>query len=284
MKVLVTGGSGKLGRAVLKDLVANGYQVLNVDQALPKDAICPTVRVDLASFGDVASVIMGGVDERKGPFDAVVHLAAIPAPGLVPNATTFANNVPSTYNVFEACRLARIRNIVFASSETVLGLPFDTPPPYVPVDEEYFPRPETAYSLGKLLDETMAAQFCRWDPELKIVGLRFSNVMEVEDYRKFPGYDSDARLRRWNLWGYIDARDGAQAVRRGIEAEFTGFEPFIIANADTVMSRSNVSLMAEVFPGVPHKGHLSPNGTLLSIEKAKRMLDYNPQHSWRNHV
>jgi nucleoside-diphosphate-sugar epimerase len=284
MKVLVTGGSGKLGRAVLKDLVANGYHVVNLDQAAPRDAVCPTVRVDLSDFGQVAAAIMGGVDERKGPFDAVVHLAAIPAPGLVPNATTFANNVPATYNVFEACRLARIRNIVFASSETVLGLPFDTPPPYVPVDEEYFPRPETAYSLGKLLDETMAAQFCRWDPELKIVGLRFSNVMEIEDYKKFPAYDTDARLRRWNLWGYIDARDGAQAVRRGIEAEFTGFEPFIIANADTVMSRSNVSLMAEVFPGVPHKGQLSTNGTLLSIDKAKRMLDYNPQHSWRNHV
>lgn len=284
MKVLVTGGSGKLGRAVLKDLVANGYQVLNVDQAAPRDAVCPTVRLDLANFGDVAAVIMGGVDERRGPFDAVVHLAAIPAPGLVPNAKTLANNVPATYNIFEACRLAGIRNIVFASSETVLGLPFDTPPPYVPVDEEYFPRPETAYSLGKLLDETMAAQFCRWDPDLKIVGLRFSNVMDVEDYRNFPAYDTDARLRRWNLWGYIDARDGAQAVRRGIEAEFTGFEPFIIANADTVMSRSNVSLMAEVFPDVPHKAQLSPNGTLLSIEKAKRMLDYNPQHSWRNHV
>lgn len=284
MKVLVTGGSGKLGRAVLKDLVANGYHVVNLDQAAPRDAVCPTVRVDLSDFGQVAAAIMGGVDERKGPFDAVIHLAAIPAPGLVPNAKTFANNVPATYNVFEACRLARIRNIVFASSETVLGLPFDTPPPYVPVDEEYFPRPETAYSLGKLLDETMAAQFCRWDPELKIVGLRFSNVMEIEDYKKFPAYDTDARLRRWNLWGYIDARDGAQAVRRGIEAEFTGFEPFIIANADTVMSRSNVSLMAEVFPGVPHKGQLSTNGTLLSIDKAKRMLDYNPQHSWRNHV
>lgn len=284
MKVLVTGGSGKLGRAVLKDLVANGYHVLNLDQAAPREAICPTVRVDLSDFGQVAAAIMGGVDERKGPFDAVVHLGAIPAPGLMPNATTFANNVPATYNVFEACRLARIKNIVFASSETVLGLPFDTPPPYVPVDEEYFPRPETAYSLGKLLDETMAAQFCRWDPELKIVGLRFSNVMDVEDYKKFPAYDTDARLRRWNLWGYIDARDGAQAVRRGIEAEFKGFEPFIIANADTVMSRSNVSLMAEVFPGVPHKAQLSTNGTLLSIEKAKRMLDYNPQHSWRNHV
>ena len=283
-QVLVTGGSGKLGRAVLRDLVANGYKVLNIDQVLPRDPICPTVRIDLSDFGQVAEAILGGVDERKGPFDAVVHLAAIPAPGQFSNSRTVRNNVPSSYNVFEAARLAGIKNVVFASSETVLGLPFETPPPYVPVDEEYFPRPETAYSLGKLLDETMAAQFCRWDPELKMVGLRFSNVMDVEDYKAFPAFDQDARARKWNLWGYIDARDGAQAVRRGIEAEFKGFEPFIIANADTVMSRSNVSLMAEVFPNVPHKTPLSPSGTLLSIEKAKRMLDYNPQHSWRNHV
>ncbi len=283
-RVLVTGGSGKLGRAVLKDLVQNGYEVLNLDQSLPREAICPTVRIDLANFGEVAAAIMGGVDERRGPFDAVVHLAAIPAPGQFANARTFGNNVPSSYNVFEASRLAGIRNIVFASSETVLGLPFDTPPPYVPVDEEYTPRPETAYSLGKVLDETMAQQFCRWDPQLKMVGLRFSNVMDVEDYKAFPAFDADARLRKWNLWGYIDARDGAQAVRRGIEAQFTGFEAFIIANADTVMRRSNASLMAEVFPDVPHKGQLSPNGTLLSIDKARRLLDYHPQHSWKNHV
>jgi nucleoside-diphosphate-sugar epimerase len=283
-KVLVTGGSGKLGRAVLKDLVANGYHVLNLDQTLPVDAPCPTVRVDLTDFGQVAAAILGGVDERGGPFDAVVHLAAIPAPGQFANARTFANNVPTTYNIFEACRLAKIKNIVFASSETVLGLPFDNPPPYVPVDEDYYPRPETAYSLGKLVDETMAGQFCRWDKDLKIVGLRFSNVMDIEDYKAFPTFDANPMLRKWNLWGYIDARDGAQAVRRGIEAEFTGFEPFIIANADTVMGRSNASLMAEVFPNVPHKHPLSQNGTLLSIEKAKRMLDYNPQFSWRQYV
>ena len=283
-KVLVTGGSGKLGRAVLKDLVQNGYSVLNVDQVLPKDPICPTVRIDLTDFGQVAQAVLGGIDERSGPFDAVVHLAAIPAPGLFANSATVRNNVPTSYNVFEACRLAGIKSVVFASSETVLGLPFETPPPYVPVDEEYFPRPETAYSLGKLLDETMAAQYCRWDPSLKMVGLRFSNVMDVEDYAKFPSFDADPKLRKWNLWGYIDARDGAQAVRRGIEAEFKGFEAFIIANADTVMSRSNMSLMAEVFPNVPHQRELSQNGTLLSIDKARRLLDYNPQHSWRNHV
>ncbi|WP_297105702.1 NAD(P)-dependent oxidoreductase [uncultured Devosia sp.] len=283
-KVLVTGGSGKLGKAVLRDLVEHGYDVLNIDQQALGEPICPSVRVDLTNFGEVASAILGGVDERGGPFEAVVHLAAIPAPGLAANPRTLSNNVTSSYNVFETCRLAGIKNVVFASSETVLGLPFDNPPPYAPVDEEYFPRPESAYSLGKLLDETMAAQFCRWDPDLRMVGLRFSNVMYPEDYKAFPAFDSDPRKRKWNLWAYIDARDGAQAVRRAIQADFKGFEAFIIANADSVMTRSNVSLLAEVFPGVEQKGNISTNGTLLSIEKAKRMLGYSPQFSWRTEL
>ena len=281
--VIVTGGSGKLGRAVLTDLVAHGYRVLNLDQVLPRDPIAPTVRVDLRDFGEVIAAL-SGVDEHRGPFDAVVHLAAIPAPGLFANARTFANNVPATYHVFEAARVLGIKNVVFASSETVLGLPFDHPPPYVPVDEEYYPRPETAYSLGKLVDETIAQQFARWDPALKIVALRFSNVMDVEDYQAFPRFDADARKRKWNLWSYIDARDGAQAVRKALEATFTGFEAFIIANADTVMSRSNASLMAEVFPGVEIRPAMTATGTLLSIEKAKRILGYHPEHSWRDHV
>jgi len=281
--VIVTGGSGKLGRAVLADLVAHGYQVLNLDQRLPREPIAPTVRVDLRDFGEVVAALRG-VDEHRGPFDAVVHLAAIPAPGLFANARTFANNVPATYNVFEAARVLGIKNVVFASSETVLGLPFENPPPYVPVDEEYDPRPETAYSLGKLVDETIARQFARWDPALKIVGLRFSNVMDVEDYKVFPTFDSDPTKRKWNLWSYIDARDGAQAVRKAIEARFTGFEAFIIANADTVMSRTNASLMADVFPGVETRPTMSANGTLLSIDKATRLLGYHPRHRWRDHA
>ena len=282
-RVIVTGGSGKLGRAVLADLVAHGYTVLNLDQTLPTEPIAPTVRVDLRDFGEVIAAL-GGVDEHRGPFDAVIHLAAIPAPGLFANARTFANNVPATYNVFEAARVLGIKNVVFASSETVLGLPFDHPPPHVPVDEDDAPRPETAYSLGKLVDETIAQQYARWDPALKIIGLRYSNVMDVEDYRAFPSFDADPRKRKWNLWSYIDARDGAQAARKALEATFTGFEAFIIANADTVMSRANAALMAEVFPGVEIRSTMTANGSLLSIDKAKRMLGYEPQHRWRDHV
>ena len=277
--VVVTGGSGKLGRATVRELVEHGYDVTNVDLVPARDDLCPLVRADLTNFGQTLEVL-AGVDERPAA-DAVVHLAAIPAPGLVPNAEVFRANTLSTYNVFEAARRLGIKNVVWASSETVLGLPFDTPPPYIPVDERYPGRPESAYSLSKLVGETLAEQFCRWDPDLKMIGLRFSNVMEPEDYRAFPGFDADAGRRKWNLWAYIDGRDGAQAIRKALEADRTGAEVFIIANADTVMSRPNAELAAEVFPDVPLAAEVGPNETLLSIDKARRLLGYQPRHSWR---
>ena len=279
-RVVVTGGSGKVGRACVADLLAHGYEVVNVDAAPPAIENCPFVQADLSDFGQ-AFEVLSEVDDRLRNIDALVHLAAIPAPGRNPNAVIFKVNTLSTYNVFEAARRMGIRNIVWASSETVLGLPFDTPPPYAPVDEEYAGRPESAYSLSKLLGEEMAKQFCRWDPALKIIGLRFSNVMEPEDYARFLSFDADARLRKWNLWAYIDARDAAQAIRLALEAPIKGAEVFIIANADTVMSRSNEELMAEIFPAVPLKEGFGANETLLSIEKARRLLGYEPQHGWR---
>lgn len=119
---------------------------------------------------------------------------------------------------------------------------------------------------------------------MKIIGLRFSNVMEPHDYQRFPAFDADAMLRKWNLWGYIDARDAAQAIRKSLELDATGPDVFIIANADTCMTRPNAELMAEVFPDVPMKKDVQPNETLLSIDKARRILGYEPQHSWRDEV
>ncbi|MFI6270108.1 NAD-dependent epimerase/dehydratase family protein [Micromonospora zamorensis] len=286
-RVVVTGATGKLGRAVVVHLRTVGVDVLAVDRAGgrdPRDIDGEFLQVDLTDYGQVVEAFTGGADEHAGGVDAVVHLAAVPAPGLMSNATTFANNSAATYNVFAAARAAGIRRVVWASSETVLGLPFDTPPPYAPVDEEYAPRPESTYSLNKALEEEMARHFCRWDPELVMVGLRFSNVMDVEDYAPFPSFDADPLLRRWNLWGYIDARDGAQAVERALAHDQPGADVFIIANADTVMTRSSASLMAEVYPGVEIRKELGEHETLLSIDKARRVLGYEPQHSWRNHV
>jgi nucleoside-diphosphate-sugar epimerase len=190
----------------------------------------------------------------------------------------------ASYNVYTAAIRAGVRKIVWASSETVLGLPFDTPPPYAPVDEEYPPRPESAYALSKTMGEQMARQFCRWDPELKIASLRFSNVMLTSEYADFPGFDADPARRKWNLWSYIDARDAAQAVRKALEAQFTGANVFIIANADTVMSTPTRELVERFFPGVPWRRQLEAVESAFSIDKARRLLGFEPQHGWRSEV
>ena len=286
-RVVVTGGAGRLGRAVVRDLVEHGWDVVVFDRVRPDrppdgvGAAVTFVPMDLTDYGQVLDAMLG-VEERYDRVDAVVHLAAIPAPSLVGDHQTFANNLNASHNVITAARRAGVKNIVWASSETVLGLPFDTPPPYLPVDEDYPPRPESTYSLVKMLEEAMAAQLCRWDPELKMVGLRFSNVMEPGDYARFPSFDADARLRKWNLWAYIDARDGAQAVRLALQWDSTGMDVFIIANADTVMSRPNAALVAEVFPGVEIRRDLGEHDTLLSIDKARDLLGYRPRYGWRD--
>lgn len=282
-RVAVTGGSGKLGRACVDELLRHGYEVVNLDVAPPREERCPFTLIDLTDFGQTVEALTA-IDGRYRGVDALVHLAAIPGAGIRANAATFRNNLIGTYNVLAAARHAGIRNIVWASSETLLGVPFDVPPPYLPVDEEYPPRPETAYALAKALEEEMARQFCRWEPALKLIGLRFSNVMEPADYARFPSFDADPRLRKWNLWAYIDARDGAQAIRKALEHQATGCDVFVIANADTVMSRPNAELLAAYFPGVPLTREVGQHETLLSIAKARRVLGYEPAHSWRDDV
>ncbi|WP_159602895.1 NAD-dependent epimerase/dehydratase family protein [Agromyces humi] len=280
MRIAVTGGSGKLGRTVVRTLRDEGHEVVNLDQQGDRAHV---TRVDLTDYGQVIDAF-AGVDDRHTGVEAIVHLGAIPAPGILSDVATFHNNMLSTFNVFQAARRLGITRIVYASSETVLGLPFDVPPPYIPVDEEYPARPESTYSLVKHLEEQLAIELVRWNPELSITALRFSNVMDPADYEAFPEFDADATLRKWNLWGYIDGRDGAQAVSLALENARPGFDRFIIAAADTVMSRPNAELVAEVFPGVEVRGDLGVNDTLLSIDKARRVLGFEPRHSWRDEV
>ena len=280
MHIVVTGGSGKLGGVVVERLLASGHQVTNVDQRPDPGSGARFLRIDLTDYGQVAEALTG-IDDAYAAVDAVVHLAAIPAPGLTANAATFANNSAATFHVFQAAKLAGIRKVVWASSETVLGLPFDEPPSYVPVDEQVR-LPNSTYSLVKLVEETMAEQFCRWDPGLSMVGLRFSNVMRVEDYAAFASFTPDDR--RFNLWSYIDARDGAQAVERALAYEPPGMEVFVIASPDVAPHVPVEQLLRDRFGEVEHTRPLGEYESPLSIDKARRLLGYDPQHSWRDHA
>jgi len=275
VKVVVTGASGKAGRAVVRDLLEHGHDVLAVDLVPPTEAQAPFLLADLTDFGQTV--------ECLAEVDAVVHLAAIPAPNLHTDSATFGSNMLSTYNVFEAARLLGLDRVVWASSETTLGLPFEREPPaYAPIDEEHPPRPETGYALSKLLAEELARHLHRWTGTPHIA-LRFSNIMEPQDYERFRSFWSDPAVRRWNLWGYVDSRDVAQSCRLAVGAEI-GAQHFIVAAADTVMNRPSAELMADVYPSVAYRPTAGEFDTLLSIEKARKLLGYEPQWSWRDHI
>jgi nucleoside-diphosphate-sugar epimerase len=281
-RIVVTGGSGKAGRVVVRDLVEHGYDVLNVDRAASAesyspDSPIPLLVADLTDFGQALEALSGG--DRMPGIEAVVHLAAIPSPGHATPDQVFRTNVTSTYTVVAAAARLGLKRVVWASSETTLGLPFDRPPDYAPVDEAHV-YPESSYALSKVLGEEMARQFSRWSG-IPIVGLRFSNVLVREDYEAFPSYWDDPLARKWNLWGYVDESHVAQSVRLALEADVAGADNFIVAAADTVMQRGSRDLMAEVFPGVPVADSVTGTDTLLSIEKARRVLGYDPEFTWR---
>jgi nucleoside-diphosphate-sugar epimerase len=281
-RVAVTGGSGKAGRGVTVSLAEHGYDVLNIDvQPSPEssgpDSPIPFLPAELTDYGQTLEALSAG-DWGPQP-DAIVHLAAIPSPVHATPDRVFRTNMTSTYAVFSAAARLGINRVVWASSETTLGLPFDRAPDYAPVDEAHM-YPETSYALSKVLGEEMARQFNRWSGTT-IIGLRFSNIMVRSDYERFPTFWDDPHLRKWNLWGYVDESHVNQSVRLALEAEISGADSFIIAAGDTVMKRPSRDLMSEVFPGVPVADGVSAFDTLLSVDKARRVLRYSPEFSWR---
>lgn len=301
-RVIVTGGSGKLGRAVV-ELLSESWEVISVDVRRPPTAsedgksglggAYRLVEVDLEDMGAVLETFIStdmAYGSVGGPgVDAVVHLAALPSPGQTNSSRQFRTNTMSTYNVLEASRKLGVRNVVLASSETLIGIPLAEDghghePASLPITEDHERRPESAYSLSKLVGEVLAEQCARWDPALKVVSLRFSNVMAPRDYADFEGWQDDPSKRSWNAWGYIDARDGAQAVAKSLEFEGVGHHQYLIAASDTCMRTKNADLVKACFPNIKYTPTAGERDSLLSIEKARKELGYDPQYTWEAQV
>src|ERR1017187_6115549 len=278
-RICVTGATGKAGRAAVAELREHGYEVVPTDTAVTRDDVAAGVlRADLTDYGQATEVLRG--------VDAVVHLANIPAPGLSTPAVTFNSNITMNFNVFQAAAALKLDRVVWASSETTLGLPFDVPPRYAPVDEDHYPVPTSTNALSKVASETIACHMAQWSG-IPYIALRLSNIMEPDDYQEFPSFWPDPQARKWNLWGYIDQRDVAAAARLALEAPadtVKGNPAFIIAAADTVMNRPSAALLAEVFPDVRLTHDVGGVGALLAIDRARKVLGFEPRHSWRDHV
>ncbi|MET0861809.1 MAG: NAD(P)-dependent oxidoreductase [Microbacterium sp.] len=276
MTIGVTGGSGKLGRATVERLRADGHEVISFDTTGVPGA--GFTRVDLADYGQTLDALLG-VTARHGGLDALVHLAAIPVNGLVPDAATFQNNLAVSFNVLFGAYRAGIRTLVIASSITAMGFPFDEAPPALPVDESYT-RANNTYGLGKVAEEAIAAQMVGWSPDASITALRFTNVVAADEYATFaraaePGY------RRDLIGSWVDARDGAAAVALALEAARPGYRVYNVASPTSGSAIPSRELAAQWFPGVPVADDLGEFESLMSTRAIQRELGFAASHDWR---
>lgn len=280
-KIVVTGGCGGAGSYVVRELGEHEYEVLVLDIVPPTEPGLNFKLIDLTDYRLVQEALSG--------HDAVVHFASNPEPDFdfETGADRFRNNTLCTYNVFNAACAVGMEKVVWASSETVLGFPFESNKPgLVPVEDHHELQPQNSYAMSKVACELLAGHMNRLHG-VNFIGLRLSNVLYTstkarDNYQKIPSYWKDPFSRKFNLWAYIDARDSALCARLALESDLQGSENFIVAAADTIMRQPNAELMAAVFPDVPIAPGTGDLDSLISSAKAARLLGWKPNWSWRD--
>ena len=291
MRIFFTGGSGKAGRHVAPHLADLGHHVTNADLVPLGHPGVDDLRVDLTDAGQTYSAMAGLASmaeldlEQPPAYDAVVHFAAVPRILLHPDNEMFRVNTLGTYNVIEAAMKLGIRKIVIASSETVYGICFGAgrvDPPRLPIDEDHPMVPEDSYAMSKVAGEVTARSF-QARTGADVYGLRINNVIEPHEYAEaFPAYLADPALRRRNVFAYIDTRDLGQAVERCLAVDGLGYEVFNVANADMSVAATTDEVRERFYDDVELRREMGRDETFYAIDKARDLLGFAPQHSWRD--
>jgi nucleoside-diphosphate-sugar epimerase len=280
--VLVTGATGRLGSAVVRDLLTAGYTVRGTDRHRPQPGAWPPgvrfITMELDHTGHIAGAMEG--------CDAVIHLGAIPAPWSHPDEVVFGNNTTATFAVLQAASLLGVKRAAIASSVSAYGMAWAKEgfnAQYVPLDEAHPIIAKDPYALSKEVDETTAAMFARKDG-MTIGALRFHWIARPEDLTQRAGQDDagDSTVGVRGLWGYVHLADAARACRLAIEAEPFGFEAFNIVAADTLLSIPTEEALAKWGPEIEVRQPLPGFTSGFAIDKAKRLLGWEPEHSWRD--
>jgi nucleoside-diphosphate-sugar epimerase len=277
-RVVVTGGSGRLGRVVVDMLVSQGESVLSVDITKRDDCPCDSVLADITQAGEAYDVLRG--------CEAVVHLAAVPGPRMRTQSATFDINVSSTYNIAEAAVAHGLSRIVFGSTVFTLGWHAEADhywPDYVPVDEAHRLTPLEGYGLSKVIGEEICATACR-RANLTAISLRIMNVIQTDGYPALPWATPcpDDGVR-FVMWPYVDVRDAARACCLALRADVQGHEAMYIAAADIRFDAPTETLLRQLAPQVEIRRPLSDRESVISIKKARTLIGYEPEHSWTSH-
>jgi nucleoside-diphosphate-sugar epimerase len=279
-KIVVTGGSGRLGQFVIRDLLANGYQVLSLDRVPPREKLCTSWLVDLRQSGDLFEAMRDSY--------GVIHLGAYQAPNLASDGETLSNNVSSTYNVLRAAADMGVKKIVIASSVAAFGFIYAKrlgAPEYLPLDENHPSKPQDSYGLSKVLGEQIADSVVPIHREMTISSMRFPGVNFDLSYENFRERWRNPRSRASGFWTYIDARDAAMTCRLALEAKFKGHEVFIASALNNCMIQPTMELIKEYLPkGAKIKKISGTHWSCVDSAKARRMLGFKPRHVWQDHL
>ncbi len=279
-KVVVTGGSGRLGQLVLKDLLAHKYEVLGLDRIPPAEKLCPSRLTDLRSSGDLYEALKDA--------HGVIHLGAYQAPNLTSDSETFSNNVSATYNVLKAASNLDIKKVVIASSTAAFGFIYALKPflpDYLPLDEMHPSKPQDPYGLSKVVGEQIADATARLHPRMTISSLRFPGIIFDFSYEIVRQRWKDPKGRAGVHWAYVDARDAANACRLALEAKFTGHEVIVVAAPRSSMAKPTVELISKYLgKQIPTKSGLSGNWSGVDSAKARKLLRFRARHAWEAYL
>jgi nucleoside-diphosphate-sugar epimerase len=279
-KVVVTGGSGRLGQFVIRDLLAHGYAVLSLDKVTPREKLCPSWLADLRNCGDLFEALRGAY--------GIIHLGAYQAPNLAPDAETLSNNVSATYNVLRAAADSDVKRVVVASSTAAFGFIYATKlwaPKYLPLDENHPSTPQDSYGLSKVLGEQIADSIVSLDRDMTISSLRFPGVNFDLSYKSFRDRWRNPASRASGFWTYIDARDAATTCRRALEAQFKGHEVFIASATKNCMIQPTLDLVKKYLPkGAKIRKTTATHWSCVDSAKARRMLGFKPEHAWQDYL
>jgi nucleoside-diphosphate-sugar epimerase len=291
VRVVITGGTGRLGQYLVRELFTRNHAVAALDALKPRECLCPTYTVDLMKIDSF-------IDHFKNA-DAVVHLARMRFPytengfnvakqkwefaDVRGDAERFTRNVTITNNVLAAAQACAVKKIVCGSSLAVYGFYYpatDLQPAYLPVDEDHPLRPQDPYGITKLIGEKLGDALSQKTGAL-VASLRFAGIYTEAHRSLLLERKMDPLVRgTGSLWSYIDARDAARACRLALEADYDGHQAFNICASSTIMDMPTRELIARYLPGVTDlRSGLDDRASGYSIEKAKRLLRFEPRCS-----
>lgn len=294
--VLITGGSGRLGRSVVAGFAATGHHVVSLDrEVLPEGKIAASVVQEVVDLLDAQAT--EEVMARHRP-DAVIHLAAIAVPFSAPEEVILKTNTMLAYNVFRAATEAGVGRIVTASSPTVLGYgnPAGWLPESFPLDENTVPKPWNAYALSKMVAEQVMRMFATaHGGTTRYAAFRPCFVISPEEWEGAPTQQghtlaerlADPALSAPALFNYVDARDVADFLVVLLEKmhAIENGQTFFVGAADALAVEPLNKLMPQYLPGSEELAvGLTGTSPAFSIAKAQEVLGWTPHRSWRTEL